>query len=276
MAPTETAEVLITVKASPEPSEKYGDTVCVAGIRIDGAVPEWIRLYPVPFRYLHSESQFNKYDVIGVDLHRPSHDLRSESYRLDLESITRLRRISSKQARGALLEKMVGPTMCELRAGVVANLNGQSLGLVRPRKVKRIVVSKHPGWTDAQKRKVAQRADQVDLFGTEPPPALQQPRFAVRYEYWCESVDCKLHSQSLLDWELTALQLNLSKDSDAVAMKKIEQKFFDEMCSPTRRPHFFVGNFADPVKRKNFSVLGVYSPAATSDYAATLDIGFGG
>ena len=31
----ERAEVLITVKASPEPSEAHGDTVCVAGVRLD-------------------------------------------------------------------------------------------------------------------------------------------------------------------------------------------------------------------------------------------------
>lgn len=30
----EHAKVLILVKASPEPSEKYGDTVCMAGIRV--------------------------------------------------------------------------------------------------------------------------------------------------------------------------------------------------------------------------------------------------
>ncbi|CAM3719201.1 hypothetical protein E4A47_04460 [Micrococcus flavus] len=28
------ARVLITVKATPQPSQKYGDTVCVAGIRL--------------------------------------------------------------------------------------------------------------------------------------------------------------------------------------------------------------------------------------------------
>lgn len=47
---SETARVLITVKASPQPSAKYGDTVCVAGIRVDGGRAEWIPLYPLAFR----------------------------------------------------------------------------------------------------------------------------------------------------------------------------------------------------------------------------------
>ncbi|RRD60723.1 hypothetical protein EII30_05595 [Leucobacter sp. OH1287] len=51
----ETARVLITVKTSPNPSAKYGDTVCVAGIRTDREAYEWIRLYPVNFRWLSAE-----------------------------------------------------------------------------------------------------------------------------------------------------------------------------------------------------------------------------
>jgi len=39
-------KVLITVKAYPNPSTRYGETVCVAGIDIDKK--EWVRLYPVP------------------------------------------------------------------------------------------------------------------------------------------------------------------------------------------------------------------------------------
>ena len=31
----ETAEVMITVKTYPNPSETYGETVCVAGVRLD-------------------------------------------------------------------------------------------------------------------------------------------------------------------------------------------------------------------------------------------------
>jgi hypothetical protein len=41
---------MITVKTYPNPSETYGETVCVAGVRLDRGRPEWIRLYPVKFR----------------------------------------------------------------------------------------------------------------------------------------------------------------------------------------------------------------------------------
>ena len=59
----EMARVLITVKTSPQPSTKYKDTVCTAGVRLDGDAPQWIRLYPIPFRHLETDLQFKKYDV---------------------------------------------------------------------------------------------------------------------------------------------------------------------------------------------------------------------
>lgn len=42
--------VLITVKAAPNPSATYGETVCVAGLRLDLDAAGWVRHYPINFR----------------------------------------------------------------------------------------------------------------------------------------------------------------------------------------------------------------------------------
>jgi hypothetical protein len=274
MAISEHARVLITVKASPEPSEKYGDTVCVAGIRLDGAKHEWIRLYPVPLRWMTSAQQFKKYDVIEVDLLAPTNDKRLESHRIVLDSVVPTGKpIKDEKARGAILEPLIGPTMCELRDGVVANRDATSLGLVRVRRVKKVSVERAKPWTPAQQAKIDAALQRESLFGEAAPAELKAPRFAAKYHYECESADCRGHEQGILDWELTALQLHLSRDDDTTAMEKIRAKFHDDLCAPSRRPHFFVGNIADPLKRRNFSVLGVYRPPIASDYGATLDIG---
>ncbi len=42
----EKKRVLVTVKAYPEKSKKYGEVVCTIGLTEEG---EWIRLYPIPF-----------------------------------------------------------------------------------------------------------------------------------------------------------------------------------------------------------------------------------
>lgn len=73
------ANVLITVKTYPTPSSRYGELVCTAGL-LNGE--EWIRIYPVPFRFLKDGRQFPKYSWITLDLERRrERDFRPESYR---------------------------------------------------------------------------------------------------------------------------------------------------------------------------------------------------
>lgn len=266
----EQARVLITVKAAPEPSTTYLETVCVAGVRLDVDPPEWIRLYPVPYRLLEGPNRFKKFDVVELDINQAPHDPRAESRRPVLATITPQGKPWSIQARGALLEPMV-QTMCALRAGVEADINGPSLGLVRPLVVKRLIITKHDGWSEKQTMAMRNFLNQPDLFAGSPSVAvLEPPRFEVRYHYMCEEPTCNGHKQRILDWELVAFERRLKNMSDIDAKASITRKFFDMICSPARRPHFFVGNFADGPKRKNFSVLGMYYPRAGTDYGSTL------
>src|SRR5579883_405541 len=59
--PWKREEILVTVKAYPNPSKKYIETVCVAGVTKDR---KWVRLYPIPYRYLEYEQQFPTYGRI--------------------------------------------------------------------------------------------------------------------------------------------------------------------------------------------------------------------
>ncbi len=273
MVHSERARVLITVKASPEPSEKYGDTVCVAGVRLDTPQPRFIRLYPVPFRWMATEQRFRKYDVINVDLIPPVNDLRPESSRLNIDTVRREGApIRNPRARGAILERLIGSTMCELRAGVVQNMNATSLGLVRVRKLKRVIVEPGQPWTPAQQTRIDRALQQESLFGDATPAELRPPRFVAKYDYLCETPDCSGHKQRILDWELTAFQLRLGNMSEVDAAESIRRRFHDEVCSDEKRVNFFVGNIADPTKRRNFAVLGVYAPPRASDFGATLDL----
>ncbi|WP_218061766.1 hypothetical protein [Planobispora rosea] len=74
-------KALITVKAAPNPSEAYGETVCVAALRLDLDHPGWIRLYPINFRELDGGSQFRKYDVVSLEAKPSPSDPRAESRR---------------------------------------------------------------------------------------------------------------------------------------------------------------------------------------------------
>ena len=81
-------KVLVTVKATPQPSRTYGDTVCVAGVVVSPGPARWVRLYPVPFRYLDGERQFAKYSILDVAVRDAKTDKRSESLRIDADSLT--------------------------------------------------------------------------------------------------------------------------------------------------------------------------------------------
>ena len=58
-------KVLITVMTYPHPSETHQELVCTAGITED---QQWVRLYPIDYRYRPKEQQFRKYQWIEIDL----------------------------------------------------------------------------------------------------------------------------------------------------------------------------------------------------------------
>ena len=70
--------ILITVKTYPSISKKYDELVCTAGFDEQG---NWIRIYPIPFRKLEYEKQYQKYHWIKIDLVKNKSDFRPESYR---------------------------------------------------------------------------------------------------------------------------------------------------------------------------------------------------
>ena len=72
------ARVLVTVKTYPLPSSTYGELVCTAGL-LNGE--EWVRIYPIPFRFLKDNNQYPKYSWISLDLVKSTRDFRPESYR---------------------------------------------------------------------------------------------------------------------------------------------------------------------------------------------------
>jgi len=71
----ERKRVLITVKAYPLPSRSYDELVCTAGITEDS---KWVRIYPVPFRFLRDEGQYSKYQWVEIDLEGRQDDFRPE------------------------------------------------------------------------------------------------------------------------------------------------------------------------------------------------------
>ena len=272
MVQQEHARVLVTVTASPEPSTQYGDTTCVAGIRVDRAPYEWIRLFPVPMRWFSQNQRFHKYQLIEADLIAPTNDKRVESRRVVFDSLKPVSDvIKGWQARGKVVEQLIGPTMCDLNAGIKIDPNGPSLGLVRAREVKSLKITEARDWTDTEWAKILNAQQQTSLFGEAPPPQLERPRFSGQITWFCDTATCSGHTQSILDWEFTTFQRRQRGVDDDTAIERIRHRFLDQICGPKNQVHFYVGNMHDMSKRRSFSILGFYYPPAGSDYGAVLD-----
>ena len=265
--------VLVSVKASPQPSEKYGDTVCVAGTLMDPNKPRWIRLYPVPFRHLDGDQQFNKYAVIHVRLHEATQDLRPESAKIEAATVQIgpiLGGANPWRPRARWVEPLVGPTMCHMVRAARSDPNAHSLGAVRPWKVDPdLTFEAHGPWSDAQLAAL-ERAAAMTLFGPASPTTLKPPRLRVRLRFWCHEPGCKGHHMRIIDWELTALQGRGARLSDHDLKESITDRFMRRMFQNDTDPIIFVGNQENIARRAAFTVLGVYYPKKNHDTTAPL------
>lgn len=260
----ETATVMITVKTYPNPSETYGETVCVAGVRLDRGQPEWIRLYPVKFRNADFDSQFKKYEIIEVNGTRhQSVDNRPESFRPRQNEMVHLELLDTRKnwlLRRDKIGSLIGETtMCELIARNPKRNMGNpspSLGLIKPVDIETSVVDGDP-WSPAEQAKINHASEQ-DLFGSSLMP-LEPAPYAVRYKYRCAAAQCPGHNQKNLDWEVGQAGRRWKIDyGEAGAREAMLRRWRDDMLSANHDIHFYVGN--QNKYRSTFSVLGTWYP----------------
>lgn len=257
------------VKAAPQPSSQYGDTVCVAGVTLDNQ-PRWVRLYPVPFRYLDGDRQFRKYDILTVAVRSAGADKRPESRKINAESLRVVDHLDGWTRRSSWVEPLAVTSMCEMNLAVSNDMNSPSLGAIRPRQVSGLSLSVHPGWSPEQRARFDRYAQQGDLFQETPPVLLDPPRFKGALKYTCRHPGCSGHQQGILDWEFTALQHRFRRESDESLKSIIKNKFYTQMFKRDTSPLIFVGNQENPLKRGVFSVLGVYYPMAGATFSPSV------
>ena len=253
-----TMRLCVTVKAAPNPSEKAGETVCVAGFEIFGATTSWVRLYPINFRELPRGEQFAKYDIVDLEVRPAKTDGRRESWN-PVSATMKQDNLRPWARRRRYLDPMVEDSMCSVfRRNRTGDPDAPSLALIRPKDVSALTITPHPGWDDNERRKIHQYTSQLSLFGKQDMAPLEAPRFIGHYRWRCYERDCKGHHQSLIDWEFTAFQRRHTGDSDEATRAAITQRWFHEMASK-RELAFYVGNQAK--RRHVFHVLGNYYPA---------------
>jgi hypothetical protein len=255
MPTPETKRVLITVKAYPNPSKKYVETVCCAGI--DKDTLQWIRLYPIPFRDLDNSQKFQKYSIIQVRCWKSKEDSRTESYKVDSDSIQKLLFLDTKkdkwQARKDIVLQTVSPSFCDILGDTN---NNKSLGMFKPCDVQF-------SWEKAQLEDETKRQAvyaQLSFLDKAKNPIEQIP-FDFYYQFKCQNVpNCPGHKLPIVDWEIKQSYRKWRSlyGSEDELLQKIKQRWLNEMCAQEKDVYFYVGNmnrFHD-----QFMILGVFYP----------------
>ena len=260
----EIAQVLVTVKTYPSPSDKYGETVCMEGVRLDGDGPSWIRLYPMVYRLAEEEQRYRKYEIIKIPIAKHPRDNRPESFRPNQDSLEVVDKIGTNHnwaKRKKLLGDLIGATTtCDLIRANKANnpfsVAVPSLGLVKMLNP-RVSVERGDPWDDKRLAKAIQAA-QPDLFNPEGVKQLEPAPYKVKLSYRCESQGCAGHNPAILDWEAgQAGRRFLRKYGHAEGMGKLRQKY-EDLTAPGIDAHLYVGNIHQ--YPHSFSGLGIWSP----------------
>src|SRR5258708_15734444 len=150
--PQVTKKALIVVRTYPTPARTGAEVSCTAAITEDG---EWLRLFPVPWRYLPEEQRFRKYEWVELTVTKATKDSRPESYKLKpdgIKIISHLEPGKAWQARKEIILPLKAHCLCCLIRQ--RDQNGfPTLSIIKPKKIERLLIS-----DEAATRKPAQLA----------------------------------------------------------------------------------------------------------------------
>jgi len=256
-------KALVVVKTYPNPSVKHDETVCTAAISESG---EWLRIYPVPYRYLPKQQQYKKWQwiEIGLALRGYQNDPRPESREPDVRSIRLLGEPLSSahgwQRRREIIDRMPHHTLRELERKWEENRT--SLGIIRPREVLDLEISKgEDKWSPKHEANLAEPL----LFGKK--KELKRIPYRFHYVFRCDD-SAEPHRLMFEDWELGALFLRERKSKgEQEALRSVRDKFLGEICGPDRDIRFFVGS-RHPLNQ--WLVIGLFYPPKLPPRAPSL------
>ncbi len=229
--------VLVTVRTYPSPARKGIEVSCTAGITDEG---RWIRLFPIPYRFLGSDKRFAKYQSIQASVAKSESDPRPESYKVDIDSIKILSEaISTKDkwdARKAKVMPLRARSLCFLQSERDRNKE-PTLGFFRPKTISGLKIEPASSeWTEEE----LARLRQYQLFGNAPTTQLEKLPFTFSYEFRCDEGGCGGHRLSCTDWEMGAAFRGFRAKYGSKWEQKFRDRFETEMIL-VKDTHFFVG-----------------------------------
>lgn len=255
--PIEKAKILIAVKTYPLPSNEYQELVCTAGIKEDGS---WIRLYPVPFRYLPFGQQYKKWDWIETNIAKHEGDVRAESYRPcgNINIVGHIDTNKNWEDRKKYILRNVESSIGSLKEKAK---KGISIVVVRPKEITDFIIEDA---SEEWKDKWQTVFRQGKLFGTNQKP-LEKIPFKFSYKFICSDKQCGGHKIMIEDWEIYELYRGLfSKYGKDVALEKVKDKYFN-VFAKNNDIYFFMGTTKKDHHRGTFVIIGLFYPKKTAE-----------
>ncbi len=256
--------VLITVKTYPSISIKYDELVCTAGLDESG---NWIRIYPIPFRKLEYDKQYQKYHWIEIDLVKNISDFRPESYRPrdidapDMINFGEKIGIENNWAkRKEIVLKNVFNDMIKL---IVESKNPDlrtSLAVFKPTTIDDFIIEPtQREWSKKQQDALQQRSLFVDTKKFE-----VVKKLPYKFSYVFTDINGKKRTLMNEDWELGALYwrcLTRNAGDEEAACADVKKKYWDDFAK-TKDLYFFLGTtLANHLRAPNpFIIIGTFYP----------------
>ena len=253
----EQKKALIVVRTYPIPARKGAEVSCTAAITEDG---KWLRLFPVPWRYLPEDQRFRKYQWVELSLEKASSDSRPESYKLKQDGIrivSYLRPGPEWSARKERVFPLRSHCLCCLMKQ--RDTNGfPTLGIIRPRKIDRLIITPdNPGWTQGE----LDILSQGHLFAEKPEKQLEKIPYKFYYKFWCEEDACGGHTLSCTDWELAECwrkwSVHYGKDWEVKFRERFEKEMIEKYDT-----HFYVGTLHKHPSA--WIIVGLFYPPKSS------------
>jgi hypothetical protein len=252
--------------------------VCTAGINIETG--EWRRVFPYPFRTVADVAQFEKYEIVEVDLREDNRDKRPESRHIEnIESIVTVgQKISTKNNWQERL-KFILPTCFESVAAmadqmIVDDVWGRTLAPVRVAagSAKVTFEEDERDWNEKDAEKL-ERAES-NLFRPPGSPSLRTLRkLPYRFRLSFEDMTGTRHKLLVLDWEIGVLFLNevKRKGSEEAALESVRYKIEEQIFATTNDPYVILGNMNHQYKTKQLAVIGFVYPRRVTQSELGMD-----
>ncbi len=218
-------ELMVNCKTYPAVSTKYTETVCTGGVQPDG---EFVRLYPIPFRFLDPSQQYGRWDIVRVHAYRDTKDTRPESWHLEAGTpIEVLKHVSSEKERWQWMQKAVHESADSMEAAGITN------GLVRIEPLEFYWQPDKKEWTPTQLSVI----QQGDLFATT--EQMKQLAERVPWEFRLKYRECSTGREAdskVLAWSYyQGYRRELAETREPeVAMEAIAQKVRESIFSSQR------------------------------------------